>query len=356
MELAAVRRTLVIGHRGASGYLPEHTLASYELAARLGADFLEPDLVVTKDGVLVCRHENEIGGTTDVADHPRFSARRTTKVVDGAAVTGWFAEDFTIAELKTLRARERLPLVRPASARHDRLHQVPTFAELLALRARLSRELGRSVGVYPETKHPTYFRSLGLPLERRLVRALTAAGLNRRSAPVFVQSFELGNLLDLRERLGLLAPTVLLTSADGAPYDLQAAGDARGYADLTSPEGLQWLQRNGVSGIGPAKEQVIPRCADGSLGPPTSFVHDAHAAGLLVHPYTFRAENRFLPTTLRSGRDLDAAGYAVDELVAFLGSGIDGLFTDHPDVGVLARERCGAVAASAGAAVPVEAA
>lgn len=354
MDLPAVRRTLVIGHRGASGYRPEHTLASYELAARLGADFLEPDLVATKDGVLVCRHENEISETTDVADHPRFAARRTTKVVDGSAVTGWFTEDFTIAELRTLRAKERLPLVRPGNTLHDGLHRVPTFAELLALRARLSRELGRTIGVYPETKYPSYFRSLGLALEPRLVRALAAAGLNRRSAPVFVQSFELTNLVDLRVRLGLRAPTVLLTTAEGAPFDLRSTGDGRAYADLTSPAGLKALHRNGIGGVGPGKEQVLPRCADGSLGAPTSLVHDAHATGLVVHPYTFRAENRFLPTELRTGTDPDALGRAVDEQVAFLRAGIDGLFTDHPDVGVLARDRFRASAAPA--VGPVEAA
>ena len=185
---------LVIGHRGASGYRPEHTLESYRLAAEQGADYIEPDLVTTKDGVLVARHEPEIGGTTNVADHPEFAARKTTKVIDGVAFTGWFTEDFTLAELKTLRAKERIPQIRPANTAYDGKFEVPTFQEVLDLRARLSRKLHRAIGVYPETKHPTYFRSIGLPLEPGLVRTLERNGLNRRGAPVFVQSFETGNL------------------------------------------------------------------------------------------------------------------------------------------------------------------
>ena len=185
---------LVIGHRGASGYRPEHTLASYTLAAQMGADYIEPDLVPTKDGVLVARHEPEIGGTTNVADHPEFAARKTTKTIDGISFTGWFTEDFTLRELKTLRAKERLPDVRPQNTKYDGKFEVPTFQEVLDLRARLSRKLHRPLGVYPETKHPTYFRSIGLPLEPGLVRALERNGLNRRGAPVFVQSFEQDNL------------------------------------------------------------------------------------------------------------------------------------------------------------------
>jgi glycerophosphoryl diester phosphodiesterase len=331
-------RPLVIGHRGAAGYRPEHTLASYELAARLGADFIEPDLVCTKDGVLVARHENEIGGTTDVADHPAFAGRRTSKTVDGVRVTGWFTEDFTLAELKTLRARERLPLVRQENTLYDGLFQVPTFAEVLALRTRLSRELRRTIGVYPETKHPTYFRSVGLPLEARLVRALTHAGLNTRSAPAFVQSFELTNLVELRASLALRTRAVFLTSASGAPYDLVSSGDPRTYADLTTASGLKSLHRLRIDGVGPDKSQIIARAPDGSLGSPTALVTDAHAAGLVVHPYTFRAENQFLPADLRVGDDPTAFGRALDEQLAFLRTGIDGLFTDQTDISVLARD------------------
>ncbi|MFN8075621.1 MAG: glycerophosphodiester phosphodiesterase [Kineosporiaceae bacterium] len=326
---------LVIGHRGASGYRPEHTLASYELAARMGADYLEPDLVATKDGVLVARHENEISGTTDVAEHPEFAARKATKVVDGTAITGWFTEDFTLAELRTLRAKERLPQVRQENTLYDGRYPVPTFQEVLDLRARLSRELGRTIGVYPETKHPTYFQSVGLALEPKLLAVLKANRLNSPTSPVFVQSFETTNLQQLR-RLGLRTRAVQLLSATGAPYDLLARGDKRTYADLSTPAGLAGIARY-AQGIGPDKGQVIPRLADGTLGTPTSLVADAHAAGLLVHPYTFRAENTFLPAELRVGDDATAYGKAIEEQQIFLATGIDGLFTDNPDVGVVAR-------------------
>lgn len=335
------RRTLVIGHRGASGYRPEHTLASYELAARMGADFMEPDLVPTKDGVLVCRHEPEIGGTTDVADHPEFAARRVTKLLDGVPVTGWFTEDFTLAELKTLRAVERLPQVRQRNTLFDRRFEVPTFEELLDLRRRLSRELGRELGVYPETKHPTYFQAAGLPLERRLVAVLSRWGLNRADAPVFVQSFEVTNLQQLRA-LGLRTPVVQLLSASGSPFDTVAAGTGPSYADLSAPAGLAGIARY-AQGVGPDKLQIIPRNADGTLGSPTSLVADAHAAGLVLHPYTFRAENAFLPVDLRVTVPPATApvptdyGRAIDEQVRYLQAGIDGLFTDQADIGVLAR-------------------
>jgi len=328
------RRPLVIGHRGASGYRPEHTLAAYELAARLGADYLEPDLVATKDGVLVCRHEPEIGGTTDVADRPEFASRKRTVDLDGVPVTGWFTEDFTLAELRTLRAIERLPAVRQENTIYDGRFSVPTFTELLALRRRLSRELGREIGVYPETKHPTYFQGRGLALEPLLLDALRRDGLNRRDAPVFVQSFEVTNLRLLRS-LGLRTPVVQLTSASGSPYDSVVRGGPT-YAQITSPEGLRAVARY-ADGIGPEKGQVIPRAADGTLGRPTRLVDDAHRAGLLVHPYTFRAENQFLPADLRRGTVASDFGRAIEEQVTFLRTGIDGLFTDHPDIGVVAR-------------------
>jgi glycerophosphoryl diester phosphodiesterase len=325
------RGPLVIGHRGASGYRPEHTLASYELAARMGADFIEPDLVSTKDGVLVARHENEISGTTNVADHPEFAARKTTKQIDGVAVTGWFTEDFTLAELKTLRAVERLPAVRQHNTLYNGLFEVPTLEEVLRLRERLSRELGREIGVYPETKHPTYFRSIGLALEATLVATLREHGLDRRSAPVFIQSFEAANLRVLRDELGVRAPLVFLASAAGKPFN-----DPKTYAEYLSPAGLAGLAEF-ADGIGPDKGLVIPRNADGTLGTPTSLVADAHAAGLVVHPWTFRAENTFLPVDYRVGTIPTDYGKAIDEQVTFLRTGIDGLFTDQADIGVLAR-------------------
>jgi glycerophosphoryl diester phosphodiesterase len=327
--------TLVIGHRGASGYRPEHTLASYELAARMGADYIEPDLVSTKDGVLVARHENEISGTTDVASHPELADRRTTKVVDGTSVTGWFTEDLTLAELKTLRAKERLPLVRQENTIYDGRYEVPTLQEVLDLRAQLSRELHRQIGVYPETKHPTYFDGIGLSLEEPLLRSLRRNGLNRASAPVFVQSFETDNLQELRA-LGLLTRVVQLLGGSGAPYDLVAAGDPSTYADLATRRGLREVATY-ADGIGPDKQLVIPWRADGTLGTPTRLVRNAHRAGLLVHPYTFRAENAYLPADYRVGTDPTAYGRAIDEQLAYLDAGVDGLFTDQPDIGVVAR-------------------
>jgi len=332
---AKKHRTLVIGHRGTAGHRPEHTLASYELAARMGADFMEPDLVPTKDGVLVCRHEPEIGGTTDVSRRPEFASRKKTVLLDGVSVTGWFTEDFTLAELKTLRAVERLPAIRQHNTMYDGRYQVPTFQEMLDLRVRLSEELGREIGVYPETKHPTYFQALGLPLERRLLDQLKRNDLNSEDAPVFVQSFEVTNLKALR-KLGLKAPVVQLLSASGSPFDTVAAGTGPSYADLSTAAGLRGVAGY-ANGIGPDKLQVIPRNADGTLGAPTPLVHDAHAAGLVVHPYTFRAENNFLPVDYRVGTVVTDYGRGIDEQVTYLRAGLDGLFTDQSDVGVVAR-------------------
>jgi glycerophosphoryl diester phosphodiesterase len=327
--------SLVIGHRGAAGYRPEHTLASYELAARMGADFMEPDVVITKDGVLVCRHEPEIGGTTNVATHPEFADRRTTKTLDGIATTGWFAEDFTLAELKTLRAIERLPAIRQENTMYDGRFTVPTLQEALDLRKDLSRRLGRELGIYPETKHPTYFQKAGLPLESRLLTTIRRNGLNSADAPIFVQSFETKNLQQLRD-LGLRTRVVQLFSASGAPFDLITAGDPRTYADLATAAGLKVVA--GYSdGIGPDKSMVIPRNADGTLAGPTALVENSHSAGLVVHPYTFRAENTFLPAELRRGTVDSDFGKAIDEQVTFLEAGIDGLFTDQADIGVIAR-------------------
>lgn len=326
----------VVGHRGASAYRPEHTVASWELAARIGADVIEPDLVSTRDGVLVCRHENEISGTTDVARRPEFADRRTTKVVDGVELTGWFTEDLTLAELKTLRAVERLPALRQRNTIYDGWWDVPTFEEALDARERLSAELGRTVGIVPEIKHSTYFQGLGLAMEAKVVAALAARGLNSPHAPATVQSFELTNLVQLRTTFGLRASSVFLTSATGAPFDLAVSGDPRQYADLLIPSSLRDLARH-VDQIGPALDQVVPRRADGTLGDPSSLVEDAHAAGLAVVPYTLRPENDFLPVDYRTGDDPAAYGRVLDLAVEYFATGIDGLFTDAPDIGVLAR-------------------
>ena len=325
---------LVIGHRGASGYRPEHTLASYRLAIRLGADFVEPDLVSTKDGVLVARHENEIGGTTDVADHTEFADRYTTKTIDGRSISGWFTEDFTLAELKTLRATERLPEVRPANRRYDGMFEVPTFDEVLDLVARESKHRGEVIGVYPETKHPTHFDSIGLSLDQPLVDDLKRHHLNRPNARVFIQSFETGNIRELSDEVKV--PIIQLIGG-GAPYDLEAAGDPRTYRDLTTPEGLKEIATY-ADGIGPGKELVLPRNESGATTTPSDLVDDAHAVGLAVHIYTMRDENRFMATNFRRDTDPNAKGDAFSEYRAFFEAGVDGVFSDHPDTAVAARE------------------
>ena len=328
-------KPLVIGHRGASAYRPEHTLASYRLAIEMGADYIEPDLVSTKDHALVARHENDITGTTDVAEHPEFADRRTTKVVDGTSITGWFTEDFTLAELRTLRAKERIPDIRPANTAFDGLERIPTPS-------RLARSMTScSVGIYPETKHPTYFDSVGLSLEEPLVEALERNGYRGRRAPVFVQSFEVSNLQQLRRMTKV--PLVQLIDATGAPYDLRAAGDPRTYADLVTPAGLRDIARY-ADGIGPSKDLIVPRDAEARLQPPTGLVRDAHAAGLVVHPFTFRPENTFLPADFRQG---DPASPEYDrtrgdqpaELALFYRLGVDGVFADNPDTAVAVRAR-----------------
>jgi glycerophosphoryl diester phosphodiesterase len=326
---------LVIAHRGASGYRPEHTLASYELAIRLGADVIEPDLVSTKDGVLIARHENEISGTTDVADRPEFANRRTTKTVDGVRFTGWFTEDFTLDELKSLRAKERIPALRPRNTLYDGRYQVPTLQEVIDLAKEWTRRLGRQIAIYPETKHPTYFDSIGLSLEEPLVRTLRRNGWAHRNAPVFVQSFEVGNLVELNRLTDV--PLVQLAANTGKPYDFQVSGDPRTYADLVTPAGLRFVSTY-ADGLGPSKILVIPRDAQGRLATPTKLVDDAHSAGLVVHPWTFRNENSFLPVELRSSDDPAEYGDALTEYELFFRAGVDGLFSDNPDTAVEARQ------------------
>jgi len=339
-------RPIVIGHRGACGYVPEHTLTSYFIAIQQGADYVEPDLVMTRDAVLVARHENEIGATTNVADHVEFAKRRKAKVVDGVALEGWFTEDFTVAELKTLRARERIADVRPDNVRFDGQFEIATFEEILALvraadgvRAVRARELGlsapRRIGVYPETKHPSYFNTLGLAMEAPLVAALGRWEFAGSDAPVFVQSFEVGNLIALRTMTEV--PLVQLVEAVGQPYDFTAAGEARSYADLMTPAGLVEVARY-ANAIGVDKTLIIPRNADDSLGRPSKLVSDAHAQGLAVHGWTFRAENYFLPRRFRSSSARARRGNLAAELNAYFATGMDGFFTDQPDLGVRARD------------------
>ena len=332
----AASEPLVIGHRGASGYRPEHTLASYDLAIRMGADYVEPDLVSTKDGFLVARHENEISETTDVAERSEFADRRTMKVIDGRELTGWFTEDFTLAELKTLRAKERLPELRQRNTLYDGRYEVPTLQEVIDLVQEASRDLRRTIGIYPETKHPTYFDSIGLSLEEPLVGALRRNGLARRNAPVFIQSFETSNLRELNDSVAV--PLVQLIDNRGAPFDLVTKGDPRTYDDLATPAGLREIATY-ADGVGPAKDRIVPRDADGNLGEPTPFVDDAHAVGLDVHPWTFRNENTFLPADFRRGTDPADYGDAFAEYELFFRLGVDGVFSDNPDTAREARDR-----------------
>ena len=314
------RRPLVIGHRGASGYRPEHTIESYRLAIAQGADIIEPDLVMTRDGVLVARHENEIGVTTDAV--VRFPDRKTTKTIDGEAVTGWFVEDFTLAEIKTLRAKERLPF---RNHQYDGQFEVPTFQEILDFVASQTRETGRRIGIYPETKHPSYHQSLGLAITDSLIAALHQAGYKSPGDPIYIQSFEVGNLRDAHTKTKL--KLIQLIEATGQPADFRSRGDQRTYRDMLTPAGLKEI-RTYAYGIGPFKGLIRPISSAGELEAPTTLVADAHRAGLKVHIWTIRADREFL-----------AAGYRGDplaELRQFRELGVDGVFTDFPDLAVKA--------------------
>lgn len=351
---------LVIGHRGASGYLPEHTLESYKRAIELGADFIEPDLVATRDGELVVRHEPNITATTDVSTRPEFASRKTTRQVDGVAETGWFTTDMTLAELKTLRAKQ--PMAERDQS-HNGKYAIPTLREVLDLARSESARIGRTIGVYPETKHPTYHVTAGLALEDRLLKLLAEYGYASKNSPVIVQSFEVGNLKYLRSKTALRL--VQLIDGDGVdaqgkvtlappsdrPYDFAVARDSRTFADLLTPAGLKEIKTY-ADGIGPWKAYLLPARqldangdgkpddlnGDGAVDerdrvllPPTSVVRDAHAAGLFVHPFTFRGEARRLVSDYR--------GDAAAEYKKFFEMGVDGVFSDFPDTAVKARAR-----------------
>ncbi|MFD7666275.1 glycerophosphodiester phosphodiesterase [Streptomyces sp. NPDC059788] len=325
---------LIVGHRGASGYRPEHTFGSYQLALDMGADVIEQDVVPTKDGHLVCRHENDITATTDVSAHPEFADRKTTKTVDGAKLTGWFTEDFTLAELKTLRAKERIPGTRQHNTLYDGVWDVPTFEEVLKWADREGRKRGRRVWLHIETKHPTYFRKLGLGLEERLARLLRKYGRHKKHSPNFLQSFEPSSIQRL-DKLVDCPKVVLLGTLKDRPWDFEVAGDPRTTADLVKPAGLKWIA-GFAQGIGPDLTVIIPRTKDDKLGEPTSVVKDAHAAGLVLHPYTGRNENTFLPADYRRGSDPDAYGDALGVFKKYLATGIDGMFSDNCDTALLA--------------------
>ena len=321
---------LIVGHRGASGERPESTLLAFRQAIAEGADVIEPDLVLTKDGHLVVRHENDISQTTDVASRPEFAARKATKVIDGQKITGWFTEDFTLAEIKTIRCRERLPQLRPDSAKFDGQEQIATYQQVIDLAKAESARLKRTIGTYPEMKHPTYFAGIGLPVEQRLADILKTNGLDRADSPVFVQCFEVAPLKTFKTLSN--APRIQLVSRGDGPAD-----DTRvRYADMISASGLKAMATN-ATGVGPEWPMVIPTAPDGGLGPATSLVADAHAAGLAVHPWTVRAENTFLPPKLRRGPDPAAHGDVAAVYKALYAAGIDGLFSDFPGLAAKAR-------------------
>ena len=330
MRLHPDQPPIVIAHRGLSGEFPEHTIAGYRAAIEAGADYIEPDLVLTKDGVLIARHENEISETTDIADHPEFAARKTSKNIDGKKVTGWFTEDFTLAELHTLRAKERIPQLRGTA--HDGEYQIPTFEDILTLLDEVNKSRTKPVGVYPETKHPSYFAAIGLPHEEPLLLALQKHGYRGRKASVFIQSFEVGNLRALRSKTDL--PLIQLMDDDGGPFD--EAGES--YAQMATPEGLKAIAAY-ADGVGPNKSMIIPRNLIGKLKEPSQFVSDAHKAGLAVHPWTFRRENYFLPLDYKNGLNPAGHGDLAGEIQAYLATGIDGLFTDNTPEAVAALKK-----------------
>ena len=331
---------IVIAHRGASGYRPEHTIASYELAIEMGANFIEPDLVSTRDGVLVARHENALAlldedghlieETTDVASIPRFAERLTVKVIEGRKLRGWFTEDFTLDELKTLRARERMRNLR--SRELDDRFEIPTFDEILELAGAACASSGRPIGVYPETKFPSYFASIGLSLEEPLIAALEKHRFGTDDRPAFIQSFEVGNLRRMSSMTRV--PLVQLIATEGAPHDLGRSGDPRMFRDLLTDEGLGMIATYAAA-VGPDKRWILPRTDDASSAPVKAVIPRAHSAGLAVHAWTFRAENEFLPRELcRKG---ERFGDLESELTQFFALGVDGVFCDHPDKAVAAR-------------------
>lgn len=306
---------IIIAHRGASGYRPEHTLAAYQLAIDLGANYIEPDLVITQDGVLIARHENEISQTTDIANHPEFAHLKTTKIIDGQVITGWFTEDLTLAEIKTLTVKERIPEIRPQNTEYNGSLKIPTLQEIIDLAENQSLAKNRQIGIYPETKHPSYFKSIGLPLETPLLTALQSTKL-----PIFIQSFEVINLQEISQQTNL--PLVQLINDTGQPYDFVISGNPCTYQDMIQPAGLKKIAEY-AQAIGVNKNLIMPRDSKGKLQPPTDLVNHAHEENLLVHAWTFRNENCFLP--------LDYQNNPQSEYKLFFELGIDGVFTDFTD-------------------------
>lgn len=333
-------KILVVGHRGASALRPEHTLASYQKAIDDGADFIEPDLVSTKDGVLVTRHENEIGGTTNVSTLSQFADRKITKNIDGKDLTGWFTEDFTLSELQQIKARERIPEFRPANTAYNDLYPVPTLEQVIELAEANYKKTGKIIGLYIETKHPTYFKNHNLAMEDALLKTLAKYKYTRDIAPVYLQSFEVSNLKYLKDQLDLHktikhAQIIQLYDAKTSqPADFVESGETKTYADLATSQGLKDVAKY-ANGVGPSKGYILNFNDNGSVQT-TSFISDAHTVGLKVHPYTFRPENNFLPTSLKCSQDKPAErcpSGALKEFEAYFKAGVDGVFTDDPALG-----------------------
>ncbi|XP_013193180.2 uncharacterized protein LOC106137001 [Amyelois transitella] len=333
-------KPLVIAHRGASGYVPEHTLGSYSLAIAMGADYIEPDLVITKDSQLIIRHDNELSLTTDVSQRHEFANRRRNQTVDGTVLNGWFTEDFTLKEIKTLRVVERLPNIRPGNSRMDGSFSILTFQEILDLAKSFQNSAKRVIGVYPEIKRSTYFRNIGLPMEQLVVDTLHRNGYQGAQAPAYIQSFEVNNLKELKKITDIKLLQLFETNKSLQPADQAELGTGLTYGDMASVDGLKQIAKY-ASAVGPDKAYIIPRTSKNQLGSATRFVEDAHKAGLKVHPYGFRAENYFLPDEFQSKDKRPASlGNFQGELKAYLETGIDGLFSDQPDIPINMRKFC----------------
>ena len=340
-----LRHRRVAAHRGASGHRPEHTLDAYRTAIRMGADDIEVDLVITRDGVLVARHDTELARTTDIADQPRLASRRRVGSLDGTTVRGWFVEDLTLAEVKRLGARERKPRLRPGNTRYDGREGVPTLDEVLAMAAAEGARRGRPVGVLLELKHPSHFAALGLPLLDPLLAALARHGMDGADSTATVMAFETSVLRELAARSDV--PRVqLLGAAHRRPRDFVIAGDRRTYGDLATPQGLLGIAAY-ADAVGPTKELVLQPDEDGGIGAPSALVSDAHRLGLRVLVWTLRAENKFLPSSLRSPSETSTTGDMAAEVLAHLEAGVDTVITDHPDLAVAARDAHAARAAHA---------
>lgn len=333
-------RPTVIAHRGASGYVPEHTLGSYALAITMGADYIEPDLVMTKDGHLIARHDSELSETTDVSQITEFALRKRTQTVDNKELTGWFTEDFTLAEIKELRTMERIPNIRPGNARINGSFTIPTFQEIIDLVKSMQISQHRQIGLYPEIKHSTHFKRLGLPMEQLLVDTFHSNGYTGPQAPVYIQSFEVNNLKELKNLTELRLLQLYESDKLTQPYDQVVLGTGLTYGAMANLVGLKEVAKYATA-VGPDKSYIIPRDSENRLSTPTLFVTDAHMVGLKVHPYTFRAENVFLPAEFRSSDTSESAiGDLSAELRAYIATGIDGLFSDQPDVPVRVRGPC----------------